>query len=639
MGPALERDWLIWSANVTNSNTLGAATPVVFAGAAGGSVEDIEFLGSGPGDINNDPGGVYILTDTNLFRADITQTILAGGVPSFAAENFGALLSYPAGNPGLHGGLAVKDLAYNPSILNPFFLAEDPSSTRRGVFLGTDTSTDELLFIDFRNRHPSTDVFTIYATKNDPNGSSTDGKIAISVDTTNITDAALTQNLNPYGSGVSLHVVNRAGAGHRCHHGSRRRADRRAVRRHRHQSSQHLHQLRRRPLRQRARPVRYLQRPAFFHDVARARTDHRPGHQPRYIPARRNHHRRRQHRRLHPDLLRRRCRHRRRQRRKYRHIRCRRHRYTDGFRRAPTTLSLPAISPSAETSASSSSAAISPPPVAANAVGTDYSAGTDLLIGGRVGEIHVAGNSGATGVIKGSDIGPVLPGNITQREIEFRGLAVGLRNGATGLDFAQFKISPEDGMSAFVNDTQPQYLGTINSTVIGTTLTSVNNVVQVRGLLQTIPVTYAPIDTTDNYAVGLLAGQTYTFQLLSLAAFDPATGLESDILPGDPTTSAQTDLSKLGYATVAQPIFLELIDPDGHVVATDSNDVDLTQTQQRAPSATKLTVPASTRSASPATSAASPRSPRSPTKSAAYSLGKYAIGGYRAPTARSTTPA
>src|SRR5262249_10982868 len=133
----------------------------------------------------------------------------ANGVQSYAAEDFGDLLSYPAGNPGEHGGTAFKDLTYNPSILNPFFLAENPNSTIPGVFLGTDTNTDELLFIDFPNRHPDTDVFTMYVTKNDPNKSSTDGKIAVSIDSSTVT--ATTQNLVPYGAGVNFHEINRNG--------------------------------------------------------------------------------------------------------------------------------------------------------------------------------------------------------------------------------------------------------------------------------------------------------------------------------------------------------------------------------------------------------------------------------------------
>jgi hypothetical protein len=600
-------------ANPQSTQNVGAPTPV--AGITG-TVEDIEFLGSGPGDINNDPGGIFIMTDTDLFRADITRTINVAGVQSFGAEDFGPLTSFPAGaNAGIHGGTAFKDITYNPAILNPFFLAEDPNSTRRGVFLGTDTTTDELLFIDFRNRHPSTDVFTIFVTKNDPNGSSTDGKIAIST--------VGSTGLTPYTGGVSLHVAQRGPGPTDVTMGpggvligalsiqtetiNNAQIDFGNV-----------------PFGSAPVPANtFTLLPSTITSLAPGLitapgisldsfllggtitgavniadsiqtfyagaivTGDASGNDGR-IDAAGN-----------PSI----------------------------FQRSNNTLTAGNFSVGGDLRELVVAGNISSP-LTGN-IATDYTAGTDFRIGGRVGEIHVGGSSGATGLIVGSDIGPVLPGNIIQREIEFRGLDPALRNGATGLDFAQFKLSPEDGLGMIVNDTQPQYLGTINSTVLGATLTSVSNVVQVRGVLQNIPVTYVPLDTVDNYGVGLLAGQTYTFQLLSLASFDPATGLETDIIPGDPTSLAQTDLSKLGYASVAEPITLELIDPDGRVVATDFNNVDLTQTEQR-PFSYKADRPGVYTIRVTASFLGTTFLAAFPYEVRAFSLGKISVGGYRA---------
>ena len=51
---------------------------------------------------------------------------------------------------------AISDLTWNPALTNPF-----SSKGQKGVLLGVDTITDELVVIDTRNRFPFTNLFAI----------------------------------------------------------------------------------------------------------------------------------------------------------------------------------------------------------------------------------------------------------------------------------------------------------------------------------------------------------------------------------------------------------------------------------------------------------------------------------------------
>ncbi len=63
-------------------------------------------------------------------------------------------------------GQALGDLAWNDTLLNPF-------TGSLGALMATDVDSDDLMFVDHRQRFPNTDAFIVFVTQGDPNGSIT----------------------------------------------------------------------------------------------------------------------------------------------------------------------------------------------------------------------------------------------------------------------------------------------------------------------------------------------------------------------------------------------------------------------------------------------------------------------------------
>lgn len=161
-------------------------TNVNFGDEAASGITGIEF-------VNEDPssGESFIYaTDTagdndQLLRIDLDngQAFSLGGLadPDDATE--------PTRGAGISG------LTWNDSLINPF-------TGELGVLLATDSASDELVALDHRPRFPEADLFAIYVSQGDP-----DGSISVSI----MTGDPLI--LDPFGDGQRSVRVNPAGAG------------------------------------------------------------------------------------------------------------------------------------------------------------------------------------------------------------------------------------------------------------------------------------------------------------------------------------------------------------------------------------------------------------------------------------------
>jgi len=139
---------------------------------------------------------------------------------------------------------------------------------------------------------------------------------------------------------------------------------------------------------------------------------------------------------------------------------------------------------------------------------TSYTSGFDLYVGGRLGQVVTRDHF--LGSVTVGNNGRSLPAGTFQVELETRGT----NNAATiSANFAAGLLQNE----RFNNDTfdNPQYLGVINSTLVGT------NAIHVTGSLNT-----EAGDAQDFFGVALMAGQTVVVQLvnspgLNVGVFDP----------------------------------------------------------------------------------------------------------------------
>lgn len=140
-----------------------------------------------------------------------------------------------------------------------------------------------------------------------------------------------------------------------------------------------------------------------------------------------------------------------------------------------------------------------------------YVTGFSMQVGGKVGQIWAAdGIVGAVHVANDEGI-PNLSAQVSlQREVE-------IVAGTISANWQNFLLS---GMQPFVNDgfDQAQYVGTIREGTMGEP-----DVIRISGEMEGAAVG----DVTDYYALGLLAGQTITVQLidqyqtLNIGVFDP----------------------------------------------------------------------------------------------------------------------
>ncbi|HEX3358040.1 MAG TPA: hypothetical protein VHS31_13795, partial [Tepidisphaeraceae bacterium] len=130
---------------------LNNIVPVTLNGVAVTTLRSLEVI---PGDddfvygINAAAGGIPELLHVKR------QNINAG-----VAVDFGPLGN--TANPLL--GQNLGDLAWNPALINPFFL-QDQGITRKGALIAEDTGTDQLVVVDQRDRFPRTNLFSIYGT-------------------------------------------------------------------------------------------------------------------------------------------------------------------------------------------------------------------------------------------------------------------------------------------------------------------------------------------------------------------------------------------------------------------------------------------------------------------------------------------
>jgi|GEM_PF-2600446 len=186
----------------------------------------------------------------------------------------------------------------------------------------------------------------------------------------------------------------------------------------------------------------------------------------------------------------------------------------------------------------------------------DYLTGFTMFVGGSLGSMR-AGGSIIGDIRVAHTAGPTTPTwdlNLLQNEMENRASPNELDSAGTGL--APFSgLSPFDdvltgGDPIFNNDTfqTAEVLGAL-PTVSG----GPNSQVVINGVLQAAP---RQNDYADYYGVSLLAGQTVSIQLTNVALQGATQSVGSPI-----------NLLQVG-----------VFDPDGRLIATDNNDVLLSQT-------------------------------------------------------------
>lgn len=171
-----------------------------------------------------------------------------------------------------------------------------------------------------------------------------------------------------------------------------------------------------------------------------------------------------------------------------------------------------------------------------------YSSGFDMHVGGRIGQINTQTNF--LGSLTVADSNPLqgLPSATPEIEVEERG------SGNSDFWDAGILGTPSGGTAApfLNNDTfnTAQYVGADS-----------NGNILISGTLQS---TAAIADYVDYYAVPLMAGQVVTVQL----------------------TESTTGPTPVGAAAGG---FLDagVFDPDGRLIATDTNRIDVTQTQEQ----------------------------------------------------------
>jgi len=89
---------------------------------------------------------------------DSTARLLHIQLSSGLATSFGGLDAIGGGESGHNLG----GIAFNPTLSNPFY--DGPGTAPLGVLLGTDTETNQLVFIDTRARYENTTLWQVYVT-------------------------------------------------------------------------------------------------------------------------------------------------------------------------------------------------------------------------------------------------------------------------------------------------------------------------------------------------------------------------------------------------------------------------------------------------------------------------------------------
>ncbi|MEM8872987.1 MAG: hypothetical protein AAGD32_01900 [Planctomycetota bacterium] len=131
--------------------------------------------------IPGEPSFIFaVTTDNELIRIrtginDVPGAVLGG----FARSASFGQLEDPDGNAVVGGvdlgaarGAEIGDITWNSAALNPFlqerFDADPSNNTIRGAFMGTDFGTDELLYVDTRQRFAQSSLYMTVLTSDDP---------------------------------------------------------------------------------------------------------------------------------------------------------------------------------------------------------------------------------------------------------------------------------------------------------------------------------------------------------------------------------------------------------------------------------------------------------------------------------------
>src|SRR5262249_10515451 len=101
---------------------------------------------------------VYMINGTGA-TANLVRATISTGI----GQIFGPLQNTRFDNDGGTPGQNISDITWNPVLKNPFLLTDSnpKNDKRKGMLVGVDTTIDELLVIDARNRFPFTNLFNV----------------------------------------------------------------------------------------------------------------------------------------------------------------------------------------------------------------------------------------------------------------------------------------------------------------------------------------------------------------------------------------------------------------------------------------------------------------------------------------------
>jgi hypothetical protein len=133
----------IFAIPLGSTNAVGTGVAVQLDGQ---NVQDISAIEVLPGD------NTFIYAIRNAGANSVLLRIRRG--------NGSALEMGPVDIEDSATGRDIEGIAFNPTLTNPF-------TGETGVLLGTDQSSDQLLYIDTRNRFPKSNLFTIYVSEAD----------------------------------------------------------------------------------------------------------------------------------------------------------------------------------------------------------------------------------------------------------------------------------------------------------------------------------------------------------------------------------------------------------------------------------------------------------------------------------------
>lgn len=168
--------------NLGNTDILNNQTTVTYgasattAGTAVSAVTGLTIVNDNPIGIDTvfyatesaSSGGVVVNSSVGPQVLKITLPVIGGNA---TAVGYGQLQDPAPATGSATAGLDIGDLTYNPVLTDPF-------TGKLGALVAVDATSDQVLYVDQRQRFPSTNVFNLYISSADSTGQIVIGQVA-----------------------------------------------------------------------------------------------------------------------------------------------------------------------------------------------------------------------------------------------------------------------------------------------------------------------------------------------------------------------------------------------------------------------------------------------------------------------------